>query len=135
MNTVTMANPNPALMPDRDTAYRLQGVYEVVIDGCRDQLVLAFDGASLTFRADPDLDTLESRFESSNFQPTAEHRPLTSPVFTRFVGAEFGWSWLAWNQQGYCDSALLSFGGITPGIVIHVIASSIRVYGISAAAA
>jgi hypothetical protein len=130
VSTAATANLNPVLVPDRDAQYRLRGVYESIVDGCRDELVLAFDGASLTFRADPDTDTLESRFAGTEFRPSPDHRPLSGSAFDRAAGTELGWSWLALNQQGYCDSALLSFGGITPNILVHVIGSSIRVFGI-----
>lgn len=134
MSTAATTNLNPALVPERDAAYRLRGVYESVTDGCRDELVLAFDGASLTFRADADTDTLDARFDGSEFRPPPSYRPLTGSALDRVMGAELGWSWLAVNQQGYCDTALLSFAGLTPGVVVHVIGSAVKVFGIDPAA-
>lgn len=121
---------NPTLVPERDAPYRLGGVFELVVDGCRDELVLAFDHATLVFRADPDTDALDVRYLEADFHPLPEHRSLTSTAFDQFFGAELGWSWLAINQQGYCDTALLSFNGIIPNVMAHVIASSIAVFGI-----
>lgn len=121
---------HPQLVPDREDGYRLVGVYETLADGCRVELVLAFDGGTLTLRADPDFDTVEPRFDPPGLDPAAGHRPLSGTAFDRFVGAELGWSWLAVNQQGYRDTALLSFDGVVPNVMVHVIGSSVRVYGI-----
>jgi len=132
--TTATASLNPALVPERDAPYRLRRVYELAVDGCREEIVLALDGANLTFRADADADTLESRFDAVEFLPSQDHRPLAGTAFDRVAGAELGWTWLAVNQQGYCDTALLSFAGIVPAVVVHVIASSIRVFSIDAAA-
>jgi Family of unknown function (DUF6334) len=134
MSAATTTAFNPALVPDRDAAYRLTGVFEAVIDGCRDELVVALGGASLAFQVDPDTDALEARFDATEFAPTADHRPLAGSAFDRFLGCELGWTWLAQNQQGYTDSAMLSFGGITPGVLVHAIGSSVRVLGIGPAA-
>ncbi len=121
---------NPMLVPERDAPYRLNGVFEVLVDGCRDELVLAFEHATLAFRPDPDTDALEVRFSDADFQPSADHHALTGSALDRFAGVELGWSWLAVNQQGYCDSAMLSFDGITPNVLIHVIGSSVMIFGI-----
>jgi hypothetical protein len=121
---------NPTLVPDRDAPYRLGGVFELVVDGCRDELVLALDHATLKFRPDPDTDSLDVQFADADFQPLPNHRPLTGTALDRFAGSEFGWSWLAVNQQGFCDSAMLSFNGITPNVLIHVIGSSVMIFGI-----
>lgn len=133
MSATATATLNAALLPDRDAPYRLAGVYEAVVDGCRDELVLAFDGASLAFRADPDTDTLEARFDGAAFHPSSDHRVLSGTALDPFAGAEVGWSWLAVNQQGYCDTALLSFGTLVPNVVVHVIGSSVRVLRIDPA--
>lgn len=121
---------HPALVPDREEGYRLVGVYETVVDECRVELILAFDGGTLTLRADPDFDTVESRFDPPGLESKAGRQPCSGTAFDRFVGAELGWSWLAVNQQGYCDTAMLSFNGVVPNVMAHVIASSIDVYGI-----
>lgn len=49
----------------------------------------------------------------------------------KLLGKECGWTWVATNQQGYCDSVMLSFDGIVPTVLIHVIASSIEVFSIA----
>lgn len=134
MSSGPAATLNPALVPDRDAGYRLSGVYERVVDGCRDELVLAFDGAALVFRADPDTDALDPQFVGDGFGPSSDHRPLTGSAVDRFVGAELGWTWLAVNQQGYTDTALLSFAGVVPAVAVHVIGSSVRVLGLTPAA-
>jgi hypothetical protein len=54
-----------------------------------------------------------------------------SAPWRRLLGKELGWTWVATNQQGYCDSVMLSFEGIIPTILLHVIASSIEVFTIA----
>ena len=56
---------------------------------------------------------------------------LSSSNFWRdFLGQPFGWGWVATNQQGYRDAVLLSFGGITPQVMLEVIASSMKLHRI-----
>ncbi|GEM_PF-4878767 len=127
----TMNASNPDILPERDAPFRLRGVYETKTDGCRDELVLDLDGASLTFKADPDTDAIDAFCTDGDFHPSGGQKPLADSPFDPFAGAELGWTWLATNQQGYCDSALLSFNGIVPNLMVHVIGSAIRVFAIA----
>jgi hypothetical protein len=106
----------------------LQGVYEKVVDTCRESLVLQFTNQSLFVTADPDDDTIRVHYE--------DNPSLDAGVWTRLdsgepwhalLGSTFGWGWVAINQQGYCDGVLLSFDGIVPTLLLSVIASSITV--------
>jgi len=122
----------PELLPDRDVPYRLLGVYERTEDGIRDDLVLAWQDSHLWFRADADTDTIEVGFHESRFEPTSEFHSLEAvPPWIDFLGHDCGWTWCAVNQQGYFDSILISFDGIVPNVMLHVIGSSIKVFTIA----
>lgn len=58
-------------------------------------------------------------------------KALAAAPWKKFLGKELGWTWVAINQQGYCDSIMVSFSGIVPTVLLHVIASSIEVFSIS----
>ena len=49
MNAIaqTFAGFDPLLLPDRDEPYFLHDVFEKVIDGCRDEIVLSFGDCCL----------------------------------------------------------------------------------------
>ncbi len=57
-------------------------------------------------------------------------KALAVVPWKRLIGKECGWTWMALNQQGYCDSAMLSFEGIVPTVLLHAIASSIELFTI-----
>jgi hypothetical protein len=126
MTTATLPQ-DPMLVPERDAPYRVGKVYEKLVDGLREEIVLAFDGASLSLRCDPDTDALETHFADETFQVTRDYRPLIGTVLDKHLGAEFGWSWLAVNQQGYADSVMLSFAGVIPSVLIHSTGSTVKV--------
>jgi hypothetical protein len=122
---------SPALLPDREQPYELQDVYERVMEGCRAELVLQWDGGYLLFRADSDSDSLEAAFHEGGLAPSREYRSLRSvPPWSDCIGKSCGWTWLAIDQQGCWDSALLSFDGIIPSVLLNVTASSIHVFSI-----
>ena len=62
---------------------------------------------------------------------TAGRRALGSAVWSKLVGKNCEWSWVACNQQGYRDSVMLAFDGIVPTVLLCVVASSIEVYSIT----
>jgi hypothetical protein len=71
---------------------------------------------------------------SIHYQITAAGRKALAAAVTpwkKLLGKEIGWTWVAINQQGYCDSIMLSFDGIIPTVLLHVIASSIEVFSIA----
>lgn len=122
---------SPALLPDRGGPYVLRDVYERMIEGCRGELVLQWDGGYLVFRADSDTDSLETEFHEGAFASSDEYRSLRScKPWSRCVGKSCGWTWLAVDQEGYWDSALLSFDGIIPCVLLNVTVSSINVFSI-----
>ena len=125
------------MLPPREAPYLLREVYELVEDGCRSEIVIQLSDGYLEFRADEDTDSLSFEWNAGEFYGSPQHasfgngeRDVPSPWKT-FVGKECGWTWVASNQQGYCDSVMLSFDEIVPSILLHVIASSIEVYSIA----
>jgi len=71
---------------------------------------------------------------SIQYEITAAGRKALAPAagaWKKLLGKECGWTWMAFNQQGYCDSAMLSFDGIVPTVLLHVIASSIELFTIT----
>jgi hypothetical protein len=56
---------------------------------------------------------------------------LAATLWKTLLGKECSWTWVARNQQGYCDSVMLSFDGVVPTVLLHVIASSIEVLSIT----
>lgn len=134
MSTLTSipSKGEPALLPPRDVPYRLREIYELVTDGSREEIILALDNGHLVISADEDTDEISVYYQEADFRPPPAYRSLGSVwPWDRYVGKECGWTWIAINQQGYCDGALLSFEGIIPSILLHVIASSIEVFTIS----
>jgi hypothetical protein len=79
---------------------------------------------SLNFRADGDDDTIwiiDGPRNVSGIDVSG------SVVWREFIGKELTHGWLAMNQQGYIDTALLGFGGAIPEVCLSVVASGIRV--------
>lgn len=105
----------------------LREVYELETDGCLEALALVFTTKVLTFKANEDDDTITIRSGGAKeFGARRSFRKSRSPVWKSFIGKSFGWGWITVNQQGYCDGALLSFDGLTPGVLLEVVASSIK---------
>jgi hypothetical protein len=122
---------SPALLPDREDPYVLRDVYERTLEGCRAEIVLKWDGGYLLFRAESDTDSLEADYREGAFAPSGDYRSLRSASPWRdYIDKMCGWTWLAVDQEGYCDSALLSFDGSIPCILLNVMASSITVFSV-----
>jgi hypothetical protein len=114
---------------------KLQGVFERIEDGCRTLIVLRFAAAALVFLADADNDTIEVRCQEADaLDHTGQHCVSTVSPWVSVVGRPFGCGWVTINQQGYQDGVLLSFGGLAPSVLLTVVATNLRVYGISEAA-
>jgi hypothetical protein len=122
---------SPALLPDREEPYVLRDVYERMIEGCRGELVLQWDNGFLSFRADGDTDSLEAEYHEGILAPSGNYRSLRSYTpWSEYLGKNCGWTWLAVDQEGYWDGALLSFDDIIPNVLLNVSASSIGVFSI-----
>ena len=122
-------NGDPLLLPPRDTPYVLRDVLEKTVYGCRDELILNLGDCFLRFRVDNDTDTITSQFRPQPFRAKRGYQSIQSiKPWKKYIGKECGWTWLAWNQQGYLDSVLLSFDGIEPNVLLQTIASSIDIF-------
>jgi hypothetical protein len=110
----------------------LASVHEQWLDGCRTAILLTFSTKQMMLQANADDDTL-SIMTLPVDEPVREWRRVDAQSpWDRWVGETFGWGWLTINQQGYCDGALLSFGGIEPSMLVNVVASSLNIYVIEA---
>ncbi len=113
----------------------LQAVWHVYTDGSLDKLVLDFSRVSLTVVGDEDDDSIDiAATETADLRNAGGVDGSHLEPWNRLIGKPFGWGWVTVNQQGYCDGLLLSFGGIVPQIALNVIASSIKISTITAAA-
>ena len=123
---------DPMLLPLREGPYRLQAAYELVTDGCREEIVLDWGDSHLVVLVDADWDSFNAHFHGHAFAPTADYQAIgaCSP-WDRLVGKECDWTWVALNKQGYCDLIVLSFDAILPQVLLHAIASSIEVFKVS----
>jgi hypothetical protein len=105
----------------------LRAVWRVYTDQCLDKIILGFDQESLVVEAEPYDDTIVFHIKSnhdlnSDGWMDASH----SEPWNNFIGEPFGWGWITINQQDALDGILLSFGGITPQLMLSVMASSIE---------
>jgi hypothetical protein len=125
-------NGDPLLLPPRDAPYLLHDVLEKVVYGCRDELILNLGDCFLQFKVDSDTDTIVGQFRPLPFRAKKGYRSIqTAKPWKKYLGKECGWTWLAWNQEGYPDGVLLSFDGIEPTVLLQTIASSIDVFTVS----
>jgi len=79
---------------------------------------------SLNFRADGDDDTIWVMDGPRNESGADVSR---SVVWREFIGKDLTHGWLAMNQRGYIDTALLGFGGAIPEVCLSVVAAGIKV--------
>ena len=86
-----------------------------------------FDGPILVVTANPDDDTVTLDITNhSDADKKGWIDANRSEVWKSFIEKPLGWGWVTVNQQGYVDGILLSFGGLTPQVILNVIASSIE---------
>jgi hypothetical protein len=105
----------------------LRAVWRVYAEECLDKVVLGFDKDSLLVEAEPYDDSIvfhliSNKDLNANGWIDASH----SEPWSGFIGEPFGWGWITINQQDALDGVLLSFGGITPKLMLNVMASSIE---------
>ncbi|MBX9681726.1 MAG: hypothetical protein K2X38_23455 [Gemmataceae bacterium] len=122
---------SPELLPDREEAYLLKEVWERGEVHNRSELVLDFGDCSLHFGVDIDTDQIVPDFRPGAVRKSKSLKSLASlKPWRDCVGKEIGWTWLATNQQGYMDSAMISFVDVIPMILLHAMASSVEVFSI-----
>jgi hypothetical protein len=105
----------------------LRSVWHVYTESNLDKIALGFDQNTLIVEADAYDDTIvfsivrTTDFNTEGWVDTAHSEP-----WRRFIGKVFGWGWIIINQQDALDGILLSFDGITPQLMLSVMASSIK---------
>jgi Family of unknown function (DUF6334) len=130
----SLVTTDPMLLPPRDEPYILKNVFEKIVHGCRDEIVLDLGDCCLRIGVDINYDTLLFRFQSRPFRHTKGWVSLRNlEPWKKCTGKECAWTWLAVNQQGYLDTALISFDGIEPSIMLQGIASSVEVFTVAPA--
>jgi hypothetical protein len=111
----------------RINEHPLRGVWRAYTEQCLDKIALRFDTDSLVVEVEPYDDTIVFHVISNkdlnmNGWIDASH----STPWIGLIGEPFGWGWITINQQDALDGVLLSFGGITPQVMLNVMASSIE---------
>jgi hypothetical protein len=105
----------------------LRSVWRVYSENNLDKIVLGFDQNTLIVEADAYDDTIVFCIVRNRDLNTEGWVDTThSEPWSRFIGEVFGWGWITINQQDALDGILLSFDGITPQVMLSVMASSIK---------
>ena len=111
----------------RINALPLRAVWHVYADECLSEIILEFDDDCLVVVAEPSDDTIVFHsVPKKDFNSGRSINVSQSELWHGFIGGLFGWGWITINQQDALDGILLSFGGITPQIMLNVMASSIK---------
>jgi hypothetical protein len=88
---------------------------------------LCFETRSLVIEVNENDDTIQvTAIGVLEAMETASRSLTSSNLWREFVGQPFGWGRVVTNQQGYSDGVLLSFGGVSPQVLLDVIASSLK---------
>lgn len=132
--TSTKTRAAEALFPLLSSFHALNGlslkdVRQNRVDDTVVSIVLDFDSKVLILAADEDDDTIEIvvRDSSDSQEPSPGGLLGHTNPWQRFIRKEFGWGWVTINQQGYLDGVLLSFDGISPQLIVTVVASSLKI--------
>lgn len=106
----------------------LSSAHRQFVDTRVHSIVLRCTTKLLRFSAVVDDDTLDAECAAiGEFDPTDFTDISAEPPWNGLLGLEIDVGWVAENQQGYCDSVLLSGGFFVPRVLLYVIASSIEV--------
>lgn len=120
------------LLPEREADYVVKDVFEREVYGTRAELIFDFGDCHLKFGVDVDTDQIVPEFKAVGFRKRKTHRSLRlAKPWRQALGRRIGWTWLAMNQQGYCDTAMVSIDDIVPSIMLHVIGSSVQIFEIN----
>ncbi len=128
MNTISEELHNILSEFHKLVEHSLRAIRYVWIDGCLDKILLEFDQMSLLIEAEVDYDTITFRvINNENRETFSSIDASYSEPWADLIGKPFGWGWVTINQQNYLDGILLSFGLISPNLLLNVSASSITV--------
>jgi len=125
-------NLHPELQPLLLRFHEISGeslrcVWRVYNESDLDKIVLGFDQNTLIVEADAYDDTIVFHIVRNRDLNTEDWVDSGhSEPWSRFIGEVFGWGWITINQQDALDGILLSFDGITPQVMLSVMASSIK---------
>ncbi|MGH9949249.1 MAG: DUF6334 family protein [Pyrinomonadaceae bacterium] len=128
MNTISEELHNVLSEFHKLVEHPLRDVRYAWIDGCLDKIFLEFDQVSLLIEAEVDYDTIIFRvINNENCETFSSIDASHSEPWADLIGKPFGWGWVTINQQNYLDGILLSFGLVSPNLLLSVLASSITV--------
>jgi hypothetical protein len=106
---------------------KLLAVSHVYSEGSLDTLLLDFGEIRMLVKADENDDTIDFIVAQTVDLGGVEAVDVShQEPWSKVIGKSFGWGWALVNQQGYCDGILLSFEGVSPRIILNVMASSIK---------
>jgi hypothetical protein len=113
----------------------LRAVWHVCTEGSLDRIIFDFGQISMIVAADENDDSIDLTVaDTPDLRNLGGDETSHLEPWNNLIGKPFGWGWVTINQQGYSDGLLLSFGGIVPQIILNVMASSIKISKITAAA-
>ena len=111
----------------RIDGHPLRAVRHIYVEGCLAEIALEFDQDCLNVKAEPSDDTITFHIvRKEDFKSGGSIDVSQSETWRGFIGESFGWGWITINQQDALDGILLSFGGITPNVMLIVMASTIK---------
>jgi hypothetical protein len=97
-----------------------------------DEVQLVLSSCSLRFSVDIDTDEIVCDLLSQNGILREENKKWVKiKSLEKFLGSEIGWLWLSRSWLGYVDTAMLSFAGIEPNVIMMGMASKINIYGVT----
>lgn len=133
---MTEARAHKHLHPELHTVLRpfhqltgnvLRSVWHFHEDGTLAKIILNFDNLSLVIEAEPFDDTILFEVVSnSHYSTEGWTNADSSETWRMYIGKDFGWAWIAINQEDALDGLLLSFSGIMPQVFLTAVASSLR---------
>lgn len=109
------------------TGNTLRSVWHYHEEGTLAKIILKFDNQSLAIEAEPFDDTLLFEVVNTDDCRVEEWSNANdSETWRMCIGKDFGWAWIAINQEDALDGLLLSFSGIMPQVFLTAVASSLR---------
>ena len=104
----------------------LESVWRVYDEHSLDKIILNFSDLAFVIEAEPYDDTIKFEVITNKLNTDDCCDASGSEPWKSFLGKPFGWGWLTINQMDALDGILISFSGITPQVLLTVMASSIK---------